>query len=96
MAYYTVSVGITRLYMCIYVCVYIYVSVCVYVCVCVCIYISASSFFKDLFISCVYTVAVFRLTRKGCRIPLQMVVSYHMVAGNSTQDLWKSSQCSNR
>jgi hypothetical protein len=26
--------------------------------------------------------------------PLQMVVSHHVVAGNWTQDLWKSSQCS--
>jgi hypothetical protein len=25
-------------------------------------------------------------------IPLQMVVSHHVVAGNCTQDLWKSSQ----
>jgi hypothetical protein len=29
-----------------------------------------------------YTVAVFRHTRRGHRIPLQMVVSYHVVAGN--------------
>jgi hypothetical protein len=29
-----------------------------------------------------YTVAVFRHTRKGHRIPLQMVVSHHVVAGN--------------
>jgi hypothetical protein len=30
------------------------------------------------------------------QIPLQMVVSYHVVAGNWTQDLWKnkSSKCS--
>ena len=41
-----------------------------------------------------YTVAVFRHTRKGCQISLQMVVSHHVVAGNWTQDLWKSSQCS--
>jgi hypothetical protein len=29
-----------------------------------------------------YTVAVFRRTRKGHQIPLQMVVSHHVVAGN--------------
>jgi hypothetical protein len=28
-----------------------------------------------------YTVAVFRHTRRGHRIPLQMVVSHHVVAG---------------
>jgi hypothetical protein len=38
--------------------------------------------------------AVFRDTRRRHQIPLQMAVSYHMVAGNWTQDLWKSSQCS--
>jgi hypothetical protein len=27
-------------------------------------------------------------------LELQMVVSHHVVAGNWTQDLWKSSQCS--
>jgi hypothetical protein len=41
-----------------------------------------------------YTVAVFRHTRKEHQIPLQMVVSHHVVAGNWTQDLWKSSHCS--
>jgi hypothetical protein len=42
-------------------------------------------FLKDVFIYfyvCEYTVAVFRHTRRGHQIPLQMVVSYHMVAGN--------------
>jgi hypothetical protein len=29
-----------------------------------------------------YTVAVFRHTRRGHQIPLQMVVSHHVVAGN--------------
>jgi len=29
-----------------------------------------------------YTVAVFRHTRRGHRIPLQMVVSHHVLAGN--------------
>jgi hypothetical protein len=47
-----------------------------------------------LFIICKYTVAVFRHSRRGSRISLQMVVSYHVVAGIWTQDFWKSSQCS--
>jgi hypothetical protein len=38
------------------------------------------------------TVDVFRHTRRGRQIPLQIVVSHCVVAG--TQDLWKSSQCS--
>jgi len=38
-------------------------------------------FFKDLFYICEYTVAVFRHTRTGHQIPLQMVVSHHVVAG---------------
>ena len=39
-------------------------------------------FFKDLFIIiCKYTVAVFRHTRRGSQILLQMVVSHHVVAG---------------
>jgi len=29
-----------------------------------------------------YTVAVFRHTRRGNQIPLQMVVSHHVVTGN--------------
>jgi hypothetical protein len=37
-----------------------------------------------------YTVAVFRHTRRGHQIPLQMVVSHHVVAGNWTQDLWRA------
>jgi hypothetical protein len=37
---------------------------------------------QDLFIIiCKYTVAVFRSTRRGLQISLQMVVSHHMVAG---------------
>jgi hypothetical protein len=31
---------------------------------------------------CEYTVAVFRHTRRGHQISLQMVVSHHVVAGN--------------
>jgi hypothetical protein len=42
-----------------------------------------------------YNLAVFRRIRRGGhQIPLQMAVSHHVVAGNWTQDLWKSSQCS--
>ena len=29
-----------------------------------------------------YTVAIFRHTRRGHQIPVQMVVSHHVVAGN--------------
>jgi hypothetical protein len=49
---------------------------------------------KDLFIIInKYIVAVFRHTRKGHWISLQVVVSHHVVAGNWTQDLQKSNQC---
>jgi hypothetical protein len=41
-----------------------------------------------------YTVAVLRCTRRGRQISLQMVVSHRVVAGIWTQDLRKSSQCS--
>jgi hypothetical protein len=37
-----------------------------------------------------YTIAIFRHTKRGYQIPLQMAVSHHVVAGNWTQDLWKS------
>jgi len=50
--------------------------------------------FKDLFIVYEYTIAVFRHTRRGHRISLQIVVSHHVAAGIWTQDLWKSSQYS--
>jgi hypothetical protein len=41
-----------------------------------------SHFFKIyLFIICKYTVAVFRHTRRGSHISLQMAVSHHVVAG---------------
>jgi hypothetical protein len=52
------------------------------------------NFLKDfiyLFIICKYTVAVFRHTRRGSQILLQMVVSHHVVAGIWTLDLQKSS-----
>ena len=54
-------------------------------CVCVCV---LKTYLFHLY---EYTVAVFRHTRKGHWIPLQMVVSHHVVAGNWTRDLWKSS-----
>jgi hypothetical protein len=47
-----------------------------------------------LFIICKYTVAVFRHSRRGNQISLQMVVNHHVVAGTWTQDLRKSSQSS--
>jgi hypothetical protein len=41
------------------------------------------SFLKDLFIViCKYTEAVFRHTGRGHQISLQMIVSFHVVAGN--------------
>jgi hypothetical protein len=44
---------------------------------------SLSLFFLKiyLFIICKYTVAVFRHSRRGRQIMLQMVVSHHVVAG---------------
>jgi hypothetical protein len=58
-------------------------------------YIDAFSFFFlkiYLFIICKYTVAVFRHSRRGSQILLQMVVSHHVVAGIRTPDLRKSSR----
>ena len=46
-----------------------------------CFFLSFERFIY-LFYVCEYTVAVFRHTRRGHRIPLQMVVSHHVVAGN--------------
>jgi hypothetical protein len=48
--------------------------------------------FIYLFIICKCTVAVFRCTRRGRQISLQMVVSHHVVAGIWTSDLLKSSR----
>jgi hypothetical protein len=57
------------------------------------LHLSLSFFLKIyLFIICKYTVAVFRHTRRGHQISLQMVVSHHVVAGIWTPDLWKSSR----
>ena len=52
--------------------------------------------FKKIYLFHVYeyNVPVFRHTRWGHQIPLQMFVSHHVVAGNWNQDLWKSSQFS--
>jgi hypothetical protein len=38
-------------------------------------------FLKDSFIICKYTVAVFRHSRRGHQISLQMAVSHHVVVG---------------
>ena len=51
-------------------------------------------YFIYLFYVYKYNIDLFRHTRKGHQIPLQVVVSHHVVAGIWTQDLWKSSQCS--
>ena len=40
---------------------------------------------------CKYTVAIFRHSRRGSQISLQMVWDTHVVAGIWTQDLWKIS-----
>jgi hypothetical protein len=39
-------------------------------------------YFYFLFYVCEHIVAAFRRTRRGHQIPLQMVVSHHVVAGN--------------
>ena len=45
-------------------------------------YLIFSTFLKIyLFYVCEYTVAVFRHTRRGHQISLQMTVSHHVVAG---------------
>ena len=48
--------------------------------------------FWFLFLKVWVHIVVLRHTRRGHQIPLQMVVSHHVVACNWTQDLWKSSQ----
>jgi hypothetical protein len=46
------------------------------------LFVFLSSFFKkDLFIYFMYTIALFRHTRRGHQISLQIVVSHHVVAG---------------
>jgi hypothetical protein len=65
----TVSLGSSCMFVCMYVCMYI----CMYASMHLKIY---------LFNVCEYTVAVFRHTRRGHGIPLKMVVSHHVVAGN--------------
>jgi hypothetical protein len=42
------------------------------------------------------TVAVFRHTRRGHRIPLQMVVSYHVVVGIELRTSWRAISALNR
>jgi hypothetical protein len=66
-------------------------------CSCKTSYSDSLSFFKVfiyLFYVCEYSVVVFRHTRRGHQIPLQMVLSHHVVAGDWTRDLQKNSLCS--
>jgi hypothetical protein len=80
---------------CVYVCVCVCLSVCI--CVCVCSFrvdahflfdqvdfFPSFFFFFKIYLFYVYecTIALFRHTRRGHQIPLQMVVSHHVVAGN--------------
>jgi hypothetical protein len=39
------------------------------------------------------TLLLSQTHQRGHETPLQMVVSHHVVAGNWTQDLWKSGRC---
>jgi hypothetical protein len=72
---------------CVCVCVCVCVrSLCVYMQECLHLYIeifpqSLLHFLKKI-IYIYITIAVFRHTRRGHQIPLQMVVSHHVVAGN--------------
>ena len=60
-----------------------------FVCLFVCLFVFLKIY---LFIICKYTVAVFRHSRRGSQISLQMVLSHHVVAGIWTPDLRKSSR----
>ena len=63
--------------------VYVYVNQCVQVNIVPKKQVSDFSFFMIyLFHLFEYTVAVFRHSRRGHWIPLQMAVSHHVVAGN--------------
>jgi hypothetical protein len=54
-------------------------SLLVFLCCC---FETGPFFFKELYIFCIwYTVVVFRHTRRGHQIPLQMFVSHQVVAG---------------
>jgi hypothetical protein len=50
----------------------------------VCVFIDFFLFLKKIYLFYLYeyTVAVFRHTRRGYQISLQMVASYHVVTGN--------------
>ena len=50
--------------------------------------------FRLTYVFYVYECSVSMQARGGNQIPLQMVVSHHVGAGNWTQVLWKNSQCS--
>jgi hypothetical protein len=54
---------------------------CLFVCLFYIFSVFLFFFFKDLFIIWKYIVAVFRHSRRGNQILLQMVVSHHVVAG---------------
>ena len=57
----------------------------------ICISFVLFCFFKDLY---QYTVAVFRHTKRGHQIPLEVVVSHYVAAGGWARDLWRNSRCS--
>ena len=61
------------------------VSMCLSLCLCVYVYLFSKqfSFFVKIYLFYVYefTVNVYRHTRRGHQIPLQMAVSHHVVAG---------------
>ena len=73
------------------VCKYTYecVHACMHACVSVCfnfdhsVFLFFFNFFLKIYlvIICKYTVAVFRCTRRGHQISLQVVVNHHVVAG---------------
>jgi hypothetical protein len=50
---------------------------------------------KDLFSLCMWVhCSCLHTSQRRHQIPLQMIVSHHVVSGNWTQDLWMNSQCS--
>jgi len=50
--------------------------------------------FKDLFILCMWVYCCCLQIQQNGESDPWTIVSHHAVAGNWTQDLWKSSQCS--
>ena len=51
------------------------------------------SIFICLFYVYEYTIDVFKHTRRRHQMPLHLVLSQYVIAGNWTQELWKNSQC---